>query len=124
MRPGVMIEKDAVTDDRARGEDAERVQPFNRRLAVPADNFVELSQRLSSMGLIGQAALARFAERVAEKTLGAGVDLRGTDHACEAPSGIGLRFVDLPQRRLESLIAASFVKIVFHDEAVAREPMA
>ena len=124
VRPGVMIEKDAVTDDRARREHAKRVQPFDRRLAVPADDFVKLRQRLRGMGLIGQTALLRFAERVAKKTLGAGVDLCGTDHAREASSGIGLRLVDLSQRRLESLIAASFIKIVFHDVAVAREPAA
>ena len=124
VRPGVMIEKDAVTDDRARREDAKRVQPFDRGLAVPADDFVKLRQRLRGMGLIGQGAPGRFAERVAKKALGAGVDLCGADHAREASSGIGLRFVDLSQRRLESLIAASFVKIVFHDEAVAREPAA
>ena len=56
VRPGVMIEEDAVTDDRARREHAKRVQPFDRRLAVPADDFVKLRQRLRCMGLIGQAA--------------------------------------------------------------------
>src|SRR4029077_16677658 len=41
VRPGVVIEKDAVTDDRARREDAKRVQPFDRRLTVPTDDFVK-----------------------------------------------------------------------------------
>jgi hypothetical protein len=119
MRPGVMIEKDAVTDDRARRKHAERLQPFDRGLAVPANDFVKLRQRLRGMGLIGEASPSRFAERVAKKTFGAGVDLCGADHAREASAGIGLRLVDLSQRELESLIAASFIKIVFHDETVA-----
>lgn len=76
------------------------------------------------MRLIGQAAPVRFAEGIAKETLGAGVDLCRANHAREASSGIFLSLVDLSQRRLESLIAASFVEIIFHDVAVAREPAA
>ena len=91
---------------------------------MPANNFMKLRQRLCGMDLIRQIAFVRLAESVAKKALGAGVDLCGADHARETSAGIGLRLVDLSQRELESLIAASFIKIVFHDETVAREPAA
>jgi hypothetical protein len=90
----MMIEKDAVTDDRARREYAKRVEPFDRCLAVPADDFMKLRQRLRGVGLKGQAALVRFAERVAKETLGAGVDLSRADHAGEASAGNLFRLVD------------------------------
>jgi len=91
---------------------------------MPANNFMKLRQRLCGMDLIRQIAFVRFAESVAKKALGAGIDLRGANHPRQASRRMSLRFVDLSQRSLESLIATRFIKIIFHDEAVAREPAA
>jgi hypothetical protein len=77
MRPGVIIKENAVADDRAWRKHAGRIQPFDRGLAAQANDFVKPRQRLRGVDLLGQIAFARLFERVAKKSLGAGVDLLG-----------------------------------------------
>jgi hypothetical protein len=54
------VQKQRVTEDRPRPEDADLVRPLHRRLAVAAQHLVHLGDALGNMHRQGQAAVGHF----------------------------------------------------------------
>jgi hypothetical protein len=62
----VLVEEDGVAQHRARGQEAELVDPLDRRHAVPLDDLVDLEHALGDVQREGDATLLRGSEAVAQ----------------------------------------------------------
>ena len=81
MDPRMIVEEDAMPDDRVRPQRADPVEPFDRRAPVAPDDLLELDDALRGMDLDRLVALARCRQGVADLPFGAGVDLRRAEKA-------------------------------------------
>ena len=118
----MVVEEDAVADDEIGTEHADRIEPFDRRLAVAMDHLVEFDDGLAGMGLHRQAAAPGFLQGFLEEAFAAGVDLRRPDHARDAAAGMLGRFVERLHRGLEGFLASLLVPGVFDGVAVLGVP--
>jgi len=66
VQPGMMVEKNRVTDDRVVAEHTDLAQPSNGGPAVPPHDFVKFDDTLRSMNLQRQPALTGGRRTVAQ----------------------------------------------------------
>ena len=111
-----------MADDEVGAEHADRVEPFNGRLAVAMDHLVEFDDGLAGMGLHRQAATPGLLQRFLEEALAAGVDLRRANHAGDPAAGMFCRFVERRHRGFEGLLAGLLVPGILNGMAVLRVP--
>ena len=111
-----------MADDHLRPQHAQRLQPFDRRLAVAAGDLVELDHALRRMQLHSDAALGRRVIAVADQIGGAGVDLRRAQHAGNAARRVLRSIIDHIERALHGLLAGGLVPLILHRMAVLRGP--
>ena len=118
----MVVQEDAMADDEVGPQHADRVEPFDGRLAVAMDHLVELDDGLAGMGLHRQAAPSGLLQRLLEEALAAGVDLRGADHAGEAAARMLRGLVERCHRGLESLLAGLLIPGILNGVAVLGVP--
>ena len=123
VHPRVMVEEDAVADDRMLAQHADIAHPLNGGAAVAADHLLELVHRLGGVGLPGQVLLLGVIEAVAQQVGGAGVDLRRRHHAHQAARGMLVGKVDGAHRLFHpGAAAAGLVPVVLKLVAVIGVP--
>ena len=120
---GVVIEEDAVAYNAAVGQEVHLVEPADGGDAVAAGDLVELDHGLGGVDLPGEAAGGGFLVAFAEQGFGAGVDLRGDDHAEQAAGGVLLGAVYEGQGLAHRFFAGGFVPFVLDAVAVLRGPL-
>jgi hypothetical protein len=120
----MIAEEDAVTDHEVGSQHADRVEPFDGRLAVAMHHLVEFDDCLAGMRLHRDVAPLGFLVRFLEVALLASIDLRGADHRRDAPAGMLQGGVDGFHRRIEGLLARLLVPGVFNGVAVLGVPVA
>src|SRR5436190_23634576 len=101
-----------MAEDRAAAEQAQRLRPLHRGLAVAADDLAGFDDALRDMHGEGQLAVARRGAAVAQQVGGAGVDLRRRHYSRQAAAIMSERLVNDRERRAETGAAALLVPAV------------
>ncbi len=122
VRVRVVIDEDAMTDDAARIQHAQAVQPLHGRQAMAPGDLVELRQRLRGVRLPADATALGLLVAGLQQFRRAGVDLRRHQHARKTTAFMRLGFIDQRQRAFHAGLARLLVPVVLHDVAILRVP--
>ena len=77
----MIIQENPMADDRAFPKQTKRIQPSDRRCAMPARDFVKFHHGLRRMHLPGKPALIGLSPTILQKPGRAGINLRWHHHA-------------------------------------------
>ena len=111
-----------MADDRAFAEQTKRIQPSNRRCAMPARDFVKFHHGLRSMHLPGKPALIGLSPAILQKPGRAGINLRRHHHAKKPAAFMLFSALHQAQRFFHRLFAGFFIPFIFNHMAILGEP--
>ena len=111
-----------MADDRAFPKQTKRIQPSDRRCAMPARDFVKFHHGLRRMHLPGQPALIGLSPAILQKPGRAGINLRRHHHAEKPAAFMLFSAIHQAQRFFHSLFAGFFVPFIFNHMAILGGP--